>query len=183
MAAALVVTGLTATDEQLDEWLSNRTLPLARQMGYPLLVPAHLPDTAIQPPRRLALAVEDRAFRLAPNATAVAPLLDALGTEIVTVVVLPSDNWTGGHTGLSVARACGLAASMPHSPLHKVGGEQPAPGILHAVDALAADVLAVLDRGHDWVDRLFIDSTTDQILRQKQTPVLLLAAHDALAAE
>ncbi len=177
----LLVAGLTATDGQLDEWLSNRTLPLARQMGYPLLlVPADLPDSAIHPPQRLALAVEDRGFRLAPNATAVAPLLDAFSTEIITVVVLESDDWGGGQAGLSAARACGLAASMPHSPLHKVGGEQPAPGILNAVDALSIDVLALLDRGHDWVDKIFIDSVTDQVLRETQTPVLLLAAADAL---
>ncbi len=181
----LVVAGLTATDGQLDEWFSNRTLPLVRQTGYPLLlVPAGLPDAALHPPRRLALAVEDRAFTLTPNATVVAPLLDGLATEIVTVVVVvTSEERSGGQAGLSAARACGLAASMPHSPLHKVGGEQPAPGILHAVDALAADVVALLDRGHDWIDTLFVDSVTDQILRQTQTPVLLLAAHNARAAE
>ena len=177
----LLVAGLTTTDGQLDEWFSNRTLPLVRQTGYPLLlVPAGLPDAALHPPRRLALAVEDRAFELAPNATAVAPLLKALGTEVVTVVALTSDNWGGGHTGLDAARAYGLAATMPPGPLHKIDGEQPAPGILHAVDALAADVLALLDRGHDWVDKLFIDSITDQIMRQTRTPLLLLAANDAL---
>ena len=177
----LLVAGLTATDGQLDEWFSNRTLPLTRQMGYPLLlVPADLPDSALCPPRRLALAVEDRSFKLAPNAMAVAPLLDALGTEIITVVVLSSEDWTGGQAGLSAARACGLAAAMPHSQLHKVGGEQPAPGILNAVSGLSADVVALLDRGHDWVDKFLLDSVTAQILRQTQTPVLLLAAHDAL---
>ncbi len=177
----LLVAGLTTTDGQLDDWFSNRTLPLVRQTGYPLLlIPADLPDSAIHPPRRVALAVEDRAFRLAPNATVVAPLFDSLGTEVVTVVVLTSDDWSGGHTGLSAARACGLAAGMPHSVLHKVGGEQPAAGIQHAVATLAADVLALLDRGHDWVDKLFIDSVTDQVLRQTQTPLLLLAANDAL---
>ena len=177
----LLVAGLTATDGQLDEWLSNRTLPLARQTGYPLLlVPAGLPDAAVRPPQRLALAVEDRSFTLNRNATAVAPLLDALEIDIVTVTVLPSEDWSGGQHGLIAARACGLAAAMPHSRQHKVGGEKPAAGILHAVSALSADVLALLDRGHDWVDTLFIDTVIDQILRQTPTPVLLLSAHDAL---
>ena len=122
----LLVVGLTATDGTLDEWLSNRPLPLARQTGYPLLlVPQHLPNAALHPPRCLALAVTDEPFALVPDAQRVAPLLDALGTAIVTVCVVPASKWATGEHGLRAARQCGLAAAMPASQLHTVATSVP----------------------------------------------------------
>ncbi len=178
----LLVAGLTATDGQLDEWFSNRTLPLTRQTGYPLLlVPQHLPDAALRPPHRLALAVADDAFVLAPGALAVAPLLDALEADIITLCVLPPEAGDAGWQGLDAARHCGLAAMMPDTKLHRVVGQAPAPGILAAVSELSADVLILLDRGHDWVHTFLVDSVTDQILRHTPVPVLLLSANQAPA--
>ena len=175
----LLVAGLTATDGTIDEWLSNRPLPLARQTGYPLLlVPQHLPNAALRPPRCLALAVTDEAFALVPNALRVAPLLDALNPSIVTVCVVPANKWATGEHGLRAARRCGLAAAMPGSQLHTVVGEAPAPGILQAVAQLDADMLALVDRGHGWLHDLAVDSVFDQILRDTPVPVLLLAAQE-----
>ncbi|WP_310394184.1 universal stress protein [Hymenobacter sp.] len=173
----LLVAGLTATHGQFDEWLSNRTLPLARETGYPLLlVPAHLPAAALHPPRRLALAVEDRLFVLTPEAQAIAALFDALATEIVTVTVVPTAGGQGGEEGLWAARRSGLAAIMPRSQPHKVVGPEPAPGILRAVQELSADVVALVDVGHGWVHKLLIDSVIEQVLRATPVPVLLLSA-------
>ena len=44
---------------------------------------------------------------------------------------------------------------------------------------LDADMLALLDPGHGWVDKLFDGSIIDQVLRDAQVPVLLLAARVA----
>ncbi len=173
----LLVAGLRATHGRLEKWLSDRTLPLNHGTGSPLLlVPEHLPTAALLPPRRLALAVEDRPFSLPPEATAVAPLLDALGVEIVTVTVLPPEDRECGWNGLRAAHRCGLTATMPHSPLHRVIGEQPATGILKAVRELPADVLVLLDPGHGWLNKLFHGSVIDQVLGNTPVPVLLLAA-------
>jgi len=180
----LLVAGLTATHGQLDEWLSNRALPLAHRTGYPLLlVPEHLPDTALHLPARLALAVEDRGFRLAPSATAVAPLLDMLGLDIVTVSVLTEEDQACGWDGLKAAQHCGLAAAMPHSGLHKVIGDLPASGILQAATELSADILALLDQGHGWVHKLFSGSIIDHVLRHARVPVLLLSAETTVVEE
>jgi len=168
----LLVAGLTATHGPFDEWLSNRTLLLARETGCPLLlVPAHLSAAALHPPRRLVLAVEDRPFVLAPEAKAIAALFDALTIEIVTVTVGP-----GGEEGLWAAQHSGLAATMLRSPLHRVVGPEPAPGILQAVQELSADVVALVDVGHGWVHKLLIDSVIEQVLRATPVPVLLLSA-------
>ena len=174
----LLVAGLTATHGQLDEWLSNRALPLAYRTGYPLLlVPEHLPDAALHLPERLALAVEDRPFRLAPAATAVAPLLDILGLDVVTVSVLPVEATSaGGWQGLRAARRCGLAAAMPASRLHTVISDLPAAGILQAATELPADMVGLLDQGHGWVHKLFNGSVIDYVLRHALVPVLLLSA-------
>ena len=84
----LVMAGLTATNGILDEWLSNRALPLAHETGYPLLlVPQHLPVAALRPPRCLALAVRDQAFALTPQTLALRPLLAALDAAVVPVTV------------------------------------------------------------------------------------------------
>ena len=173
----LLVAGLTATRGQFDEWLSNRTLPLARETGCPLLlVPANLPATALHPPRRLALAVEDRPFVLAPGMAALAALFDALTTEIIPVTVAPEAGWEGGEEGLWAAQRSGLAATMPNCQLHQVVGPEPAPAILKAVQELSADVLALIDVGHGWMHKLLINSVIEQVLRETTVPVLLLSA-------
>lgn len=172
----LLVAGLTTTHNQLDEWLSNRALPLARQTGYPLLlVPEHLPDTALRAPRRLALAVKDQVFALPAEATAVAPLFDTLGTDIVTVCVLKPEERAGGWQGHRAAQHCGLAAVMPRSGLHKVVSDAPGQALLHAARELSADLLGLLDPGHGWVHKLFNGSVIDYVLRHTHLPVLLLA--------
>jgi nucleotide-binding universal stress UspA family protein len=176
----LVVAGLTATSGRLDEWLSNRSLPLAQQTGYPLLlVPEHLPDTELQPPRRLVLALEDRPFELARRARAVAPMLDALACDIVPVTVLAPEQRAAGWNGLHAAQHCGLAACMPRCELHPIIGELPAAGVLQAIDDLGADVVALLDQGHGWAHKLFSGSVIDYVLRRTQVPVLLLSAQVA----
>ncbi len=174
----LLVAGLTATSGPVDEWLSNRAIPLARQTGYPLLlVPEHLPAQALSPPCTVVLAVEDRPFALNPNARRVAPLLDALACDIITVTVLPSDESTGGWDALRAAQRCGLAKIMLGCGLHKVVGERPASGILQATKDLSADVLALVDQDHGLLHKVFSGSVIDHVLRHTPVPVLLLAGH------
>ncbi|QKG55258.1 universal stress protein [Hymenobacter sp. BRD128] len=99
---ALLLAGLSATDGPLDEWLSNRALPLAHRTGYPLLlVPEFLAAMYLRPPRRLVLAVEDRPFTLTPEGRALAPLLARLSCAVVPVTVLPPTGPT------RAAPACG----------------------------------------------------------------------------
>ena len=172
----LVVAGLTATDGLLDEWLSNRALPLAHQTGYPLLlVPEHLPAAALRPPRCLALAVRDQPFALTPEAQALAPLLAALDAAVVPTTVARAYDPTAGRHGLSAAQECGLTPALAGSSLHQVVAEAPAAGLRQAVEELSADVLVLLDPGHGWVSKLFAESVIDEVLRHTQVPVLLLA--------
>jgi nucleotide-binding universal stress UspA family protein len=172
---ALLIAGLTATDGPLSEWLSNRTLPLAHQTGYPLLlVPQYLPTAAVHPPRRAVLAVEDQPFRLTTQAQALAPLLDKLACAITPVTVLaPGDELRGG-AGLRAVQHCGLAASLAHSALHQVLDARPASGIWQAADELEADLVMLLDQGHGWVHKLLSGSVIADVLRYSQVPVLLL---------
>ena len=176
----LMVAGLTATSGFLDEWFSNRAVPLPHQTGCPLLlVPEHLPDASLYLPRRLALAVEDLPFQLAPAALAVAPLLDGLNLDVVAVTVWAEEESAGGWAGLLAAQQCGLAASMPSCGLHKVMNEQPGSGILEAVYGLEADLVALLDQGHGWAHKVFSGSVIGYVLRHTPVPVLLLSAHIA----
>ena len=173
----LVVAGLTDEEDWFSEWFGNRARPLAAQTGYPLLlVPEHFPDAALHLPQRLVLAIEDRPFRLAPPARAVAALLDVLALEVVAVTVLAAEESTGGWEGLRAAQQCGLAACMPRCGLHKVQSELPASGVLEAVSDLHADVVALLDQGHGWAHKFFRGSVIDHVLRHTRVPVLLLAA-------
>ncbi|AMR25577.1 hypothetical protein A0257_23105 (plasmid) [Hymenobacter psoromatis] len=173
---ALVLAGLTATDGPLDELLSNRTLPLPHQTGYPLLlVPERLPAAAQRPPRHLLLAVEDQPFQLAPPVRALAPLLDALACTITPVTVLPLPHpLAAGGVGLLAAQTCGLAAALPGTKLHRVVGVRPATGIWRAAEELGADLIGLLDQGHGWVHKLFSGSIIADVLRYSQVPVLLL---------
>jgi nucleotide-binding universal stress UspA family protein len=176
----LLVAGLTSTQGWLDEWLSNRTLPLAHETGYPvLLVPENLPDTALHPPRCLALAVEDKPFELTAADRAAAPLFDKLGCDIVPVTVLDPAHSAGGWDGLHAAQQCGLAGRLAHCTLHKVVSDDPAAGVLQAVYDLDADLLGLLDQGHGWVHKLISGSVIDHVLRHTPVPVLLLSVHEA----
>ena len=173
----LLIAGLTATHGRLEEWLNNRALPLAHHTGYPLLlVPEHLPAAQLKPPRRLVLAVEDRAFTLTPEARALAPLLAALGCEVITTTVFPPEDATSGDAGWRAAQRCGLAPALAHGALHKVIDARPAAGIWQATDELEADMLALLDQGHGWVHKMFSSSTITHAVRFSQVPVLLLSA-------
>ena len=119
----LLLAGLTATHGRLEEWLNNHALPLAHTTGYPLLlVPEHLPAAALRPPRRLVLAVEDRPFRLTPEALGLAPLLAALGCAVVATTVFPPAAATSGAAGWHAAQHCGLAAAPPGSSAAPRGG-------------------------------------------------------------
>jgi nucleotide-binding universal stress UspA family protein len=138
-------------------------------------VPEHLHDTALHPPRRLALAVRDQPFALTPEASALAPLLADLGTTIVPVTVLSNTTSSTGQRGWHAAQQSGLATTMPLGELHQVVGQEPAAGLRQAVETLASDVLALLDPGHGWVNKLFNGSTIDEVLRNTRVPVLLLA--------
>lgn len=174
----LLVAGLTSTHGLLDEWLSNRALPLAHQTGYPvLLVPEHLPEEAMHAPKRIALAVEDRPFVLSTKAAALAPFLDVLAAEVVTVCVLPWEDRAGGWIGLQAVQQCGLTSSIPRSGLHKVVNEEPAAGIRQAIREVPTDVVALLDQGHGWLHKLFSGSVIGEVLPHTQVPVLLLPAH------
>lgn len=182
----LIVAGLTATDGLLEELFSNRALPLAHETGYPLLlVPQHLPDSALHPPHRLALAVEDKAFQLVSNATTITPLLNALDPEIVVVTVVTAEaaeQDDAGHHGLRAAQQCGLAESIAGSHLHRAvserqSSEHATDGIRQAVSDLSIDLLVMLDPDHGWLHKLFRGSVIDQVLRQTKVPVLLLSAH------
>ncbi|MBU6122518.1 universal stress protein [Hymenobacter siberiensis] len=174
----LLVSGLTATSGYLDEWLSNRTLPLVHQTGFPLLlVPEYLPDAAMQPPRRVVLALEaDQAFTLEPAATAVIPVLQALECEIIPMTVLPPGAPAGTGAGFAAAQACGLASATPGHELRPVLSELPASGVLQAVQELNADLLVLLDQGHGWMHKLVSGSVIDHVLRYTKVPVLLLSA-------
>ncbi|MFC6224957.1 universal stress protein [Hymenobacter artigasi] len=175
----LVIAGLTATDGLLDEWLSNRALPLAHETGYPLLlVPQDLPTAALRPPRCLALAVRDQSFTLTPQALALTPLLAALGATVVPATVARPDEPTAGRHGLMAARECGLTPALAASSLHRVVAEAPAAGLQQAVAELSADMLVLLDPGHGWISKLFGSSVIDEVLRHTQVPVLLLATQE-----
>ncbi|MVN78823.1 hypothetical protein GO988_21030 [Hymenobacter sp. HMF4947] len=174
----LLVAGLTATDGPLHEWLSNRPLPLAHQTGYPLLlVPENLPLAALHAPRRLLLAVEDRPFRLSPEAQLLGPQLDILGCQALVVTVVPLGAPPIGQAGLRAAQHCGLGAVLGQAKLRRVVDASPASGIWQAADELEADLVVLLDQGHGWAHKVFSGSVIADVVRYSQVPVLLLAAH------
>jgi len=172
---ALLIAGLTATDGPLSEWLSNRSLPLACQTGYPLLlVPEYLPKAAVHPPSRVVLALEDHSFRLTPQAQAMAPLLALLHCTVTPVTVrLPSYTRPEGAERPAVQH-CGLPNNLFYKELYEVVNERPASGIWQAADELEADLVVLFDQGHGWAHKLFSGSVIADVLRYSQVPVLLL---------
>jgi nucleotide-binding universal stress UspA family protein len=172
---ALLIAGLTATDGPLSEWLSNRSLPLAHQTGYPLLlVPEYLPKAAVHPPSRVVLALEDQPVRLTSPAQAMAPLLALLRCTVTPVTVrLPDYNRPKG-AGRPAVQHCDLPNNLFYKELHEVVNERPASGIWQAADELEADLVVLLDQGHGWAHKLFSGSVIADVLRYSQVPVLLL---------
>lgn len=172
---ALLIAGLTATDGPLSEWLSNRSLPLAHQTGYPLLlVPEYLPKAAVHPPSRVVLALEDHSVRLTSHAQAMAPLLALLHCTITPVTVRLPDYTRPKGAGRSAVQHCDLPNNLFYKELHEVVNERPASGIWQAADELEADLVVLLDQGHGWAHKLFSGSVIADVLRYSQVPVLLL---------
>ncbi len=172
---ALLIAGLTATDGALDEWLSNRALPLAHLTGYPLLlVPEYLPSARLRPPRRLVLALEDHPLGLTPQGHALARLLVQLRCTVTPVTVLAPDHARPVDADRRGVQHCCLPNNLFYRELHEVINERPASGIWQAADELEADMVALLDQGHGWLHKLFGGSVIADVLRYSQVPVLLL---------
>lgn len=145
----LLIAGLTATGGLLDEWISNRALPLAHETGYPLLlVPEHLPTAALRLPRCLALAVRNQAFTMTPEAQALRPLLAAPDATVVpTTIARPNEPNAGRHV-LTAAQECGLTPGLVGSSLYWVSGRGARGRSAANRRELSADVLVLLDPSH-----------------------------------
>ncbi|QKG55177.1 universal stress protein [Hymenobacter sp. BRD128] len=170
---ALLLAGLSATDGPLDEWLSNRALPLAHRTGYPLLlVPEFLAAMYLRPPAAWCWPWRTARLPSRPRGGP-GPLLARLSCAVVPVTVLPP---TGPQGRRRPAGRAALRASptLAGSALHRVVDARPAAGIWQATDELEADMLALLDQGHGWIHKLFSGSVIADVLRYSQVPVLLL---------
>jgi nucleotide-binding universal stress UspA family protein len=171
----LLVMGLSAEPTLLDQLLRNQALPVLRATGLPLLlVPA---NTAPEPPRRVAIAVDAQVFLVNAASRALAPLF-YLWPATYTVVHVAAEGEQQafpGQRALANVRSSKLLADQPLE-LYEEQQVSAAAGVLQALDDIQADLLVLPVREHSFLSRLFHHSVTTQVLRGSRVPVLLLPA-------
>ncbi|MCB2377905.1 universal stress protein [Hymenobacter sp. BT635] len=171
----LLVMSLSAKPTLLDELLRDQALPVLRATGLPLLL---IPPTATPAiPRRVAVAVDSRAFLLDAGSRALTPLfyLWPATYTVVHVVAEGEQQAFPGQRALASIRGSKLLADQPLELYEEQHGPA-ADGVLRALDAIPADLLVLPVRAHSFWSQLFHHSVTTQVLRGSRVPVLLPAA-------
>lgn len=175
--AGLLVMGLSAEHDALNHLLHNQALPILQATPLPLLL---VPEAAarLQPPRRIALALDGLPFTLNEPSRRVLPLLPASAASyIVTHVASPQEREAfPGQRALAQAHLNELLPSGAAVETYEEHELAPAEGIVQALADTQADLLVLIARPRSFLGQLFHRSVTSQVLRQCRVPVLLLPA-------
>jgi nucleotide-binding universal stress UspA family protein len=171
----LLVLGLSAEHNLLDQLLRNHLLPVLRATHHPLLLVPEA-SAAAGRPSRVLLAIDAKPYRLSPAARALTPLLASWQAAYTVVHVLPEQDAEPQpeRQVLAGVRAGGLLP--PEAPLwlYQEAATSSAEGILQALADTKADLLILLARPRHFLGRLFHQRVTAEVLRRSPVPVLLL---------
>ncbi|HEY4529861.1 MAG TPA: universal stress protein [Luteimonas sp.] len=136
---------------------------VVRAVRRPVLVASR----RMRPIRRFMIAFDDSATtRKCVEMVALSPLLGGLECHLIAV------GGKGGGAGLEWARAR-LAEAGFEPRIHALPGD-PEEVIAHQVEALGIDLLVMGAYGHSRIRALIVGSTTTQLLRACEIPMLLL---------
>ena len=170
----LIVLGRPNRDELPDELTETTALEILQHAPYPMLVvPPTLVGTA--PPRRFLLAVDGEPFTLGEYAGAARHLLNTLHAELTVLHCAP-------HAGAASAAALesvlqtGFVVDLAPPQFRLVVADDPATGILAAVQEANCDAVVLLARRRSVLGQLFHHSVTAQVLLHSRVPVLVLPA-------
>ena len=176
----LLAMGLSAEHGLFDHLLHNQVLPVLRATHWPLLlVPEGAPDPAL--PRRVLVAVDADPFT--PNAATrhLVPLFRAWPAGYTVAHVAPNDGERKleGHLALAEVRASMLLPPHVVLELREISSlDDPAVGILQAMQETQADLLLLIARPRSFLGRLFHRSVTAQVLQYCRKPLLLLPVEE-----
>ena len=181
----LLAVGLSADDNLLDNLLNNHVLPVLRATRQPLLL---VPAGASSPPglpHRIVLALDAEPFAFSAASQRLTQFFAACPAAYTVVHINANDEQTGSPGQLAVAdvRACALLPPAAPIDLYEEDHRHPATGILQAVADTEADLLVLIARPRSFLNRLFHESVTAQILRRSPVPVLLLPAEGPEGAD
>ena len=173
----LLVMSLSAEHSLVDYLLRNHLLPVLRATHLPLLlVPEAGPPPSL--PRRVLVAVDGEPF--APNTAArrLLPLLAAWSAVYtVTHAVAPGEQQAfAGQRVLGQLRLSKLLPAAAQVELYEQHHLDPAAGVLQALTDTQADLLVLIARPRNFLERRFHRSVTAEVLRRSPVPVLLVPA-------
>lgn len=176
----LLAMGLSAENGLLDHLLHNQVLPVLRATHWPLLlIPEGAPVPAL--PRRVLVAVDADPFT--PNAATrhLVPLFRAWPAGYTVAHVAPDDGEREleGRLALAKVRASVLLPPDVVLELHEISSlDDPATGILQAMQETQTDLLLLIARPRSFLGRLFHRSVTAQVLQRCRKPLLLLPVEE-----
>lgn len=180
----LLVMGLAAEHDVLDEMLMNQALPALRQTGLPLLLIPDETDVAQDPvlplPRLVAVAADGEAFQLADSALAFRSVMESwLAQYSIVHIVTPHDPSDGGISQAEAAvRQSGLLPAEVKCTTYQIRSQPRSKGIVQAALDIQADMVVILARPRTLLSSIFNLGVSAEVVRISPVPVLLLPTTD-----
>ena len=171
---ALFVLSQADDDRPAAADLVTTAAELLRAGGYPLLVVAPTAP-AEHPPRRILIAADREPFALAPEASALRPLLALPGVQVVVAHVSSGvEDDEGCALALRAVQASGLVEGLPVPELRGYQHAHYDQGVIEAARDAQADLVVVLARQRSYLGELFHRSVTAHLLEHCPVPILVL---------
>jgi nucleotide-binding universal stress UspA family protein len=176
----LLVMGLAAEHDVLDEMMLNHALPALRNIGLPLLlVPEFAPQKPALP-RLIAVAADSEDFRLTPASLAFLPLLHTWAAAYTVVhIATPKDPDDGGiHKAYDAVRHSTILPPSAPSTTYQIRYQPVSRGIVQATLDVQADLLVLMARPRTLLASIFGWGMAAEVVRACPVPVLLLPTAD-----
>jgi nucleotide-binding universal stress UspA family protein len=170
---ALFVIGRPASSAAGPERLTPIVMEILQAAHMPvLLVPEG--TIAADPPTRVLIAADAEPFGLAEPAAGIPHFLSSLGAQFTVAHVSALEDDESCAKALQAAKTSGLFAGAPEPSVRGYQYQNPANGILEAVEDTEADLVVLMARPRSYLGELFHMSITAQVMHLSHVPVLVV---------
>jgi nucleotide-binding universal stress UspA family protein len=159
-----------------DELVTTTALNLLQTSPYPLLVVPPQTPLPAAPPKRIVLAADGNGFTLDKPVASIRDFFHALQAHLTVAHITESATRHTTRQALQTVEHSGLLRDLPQVHTCHICHTHAAEGILQAVAEHGAELLVMIARRHQFLDKLFHTSVTGQLILHSPVPVLVLPA-------
>jgi nucleotide-binding universal stress UspA family protein len=151
--------------------LGNTTLQLIEKSQLPILV---IPQKAlVQPPKKIALAIDDR---FVPSNETLAPIYDLVDRFNTELVLFHVEQETA-HSNIHKKTAIQIAREGYQINLFKVNSDNPTEALLNLAEKHEVDLLGLIKHDYTPWQQLLHKSTASDLATKSTLPFIILKDH------